>query len=555
MSIPIVVCSVHEEIVAGLAASVAKYCENTPLIKNKAVGATFGESYNAAMAAVFEEHDEIIIANDDITLTEETMRDFMEDLAALKAEHGDKLGMVGVYSDNVRGAQQGERVLKQVDRLSPIFAYVSKKAFEAAQFPPLNWYSDDVMCEDLLAAGFVNFVSKAFVHHIGSATIGNDNEKNNADAMPWLQANRPHYLQKWGMKKPLKIAVYAISKNEEKFVETFCASAAGADLILIADTGSTDGTVAKARECGAVVYDIHIRPWRFDHARNAALALIPGDFDVCISLDLDEVLEPGWREEIERLWTPDTTNLWYLFDWGQGITFPYRKIHSRAGYHWRHPCHEDLYLDPRVEEVKAWSNKVLVTHHPDPTKSRGQYMGILEAAVAEDDRVPQHYFYYARELTFYQRWDEAITALTRYVGMPGANNPSERCYAMRLLGKAYAETGRPWEAEKWFHNACGEAPDTREPWCDLAMFMYRNSRWEECFAFSMRALKILDKKLVYTCDPAVWGFWPHDLAAISAWHLGLIDIAIEQGRKAVELAPDDARLRDNLEWFTGKKAA
>jgi len=103
--------------------------------------------------------------------------------------------------------------------------------------------------------------------------------------------------------------------------------------------------------------------------------------------------------------------------------------------------------------------------------------------------------------------------------------------------------------------ACGEAPNTREPWCELAMLMYRSARWEECYAFSMRALKITDRALVYTCDPAVWGFWPHDLAAISAWHLGLIDIAIEEGRKAVELAPEDPRLRDNLEWFTGKKAA
>lgn len=45
----------------------------------------------------------------------------------------------------------------------------------------------------------------------------------------------------------MKIAVYAISKNEEQFVERFCNSAKDADLILIADTGSTDGTVEKAR--------------------------------------------------------------------------------------------------------------------------------------------------------------------------------------------------------------------------------------------------------------------------------------------------------------------
>jgi len=168
----------------------------------------------------------------------------------------------------------------------------------------------------------------------------------------------------------VKIAVYAIAKNEEQFVERFCASAKGADLILIADTGSTDGTVAKARECGATVVDICITPWRFDDARNAAQALLPRDVDVCVSLDLDEELQPGWREEIERVWTEGTTRLRYQFDWGAGIAFYYEKIHARHGYRWVHPCHE--YPVPYlIEEHYAQSDMLMVIHKPDPTKSRG----------------------------------------------------------------------------------------------------------------------------------------------------------------------------------------
>jgi len=85
----------------------------------------------------------------------------------------------------------------------------------------------------------------------------------------------------------MKIAVYAISKNESQFVERFCQSAADADLILIADTGSTDNTRELAEQHGATVYDICISPWRFDKARDVALALIPRDIDLCISIDLD----------------------------------------------------------------------------------------------------------------------------------------------------------------------------------------------------------------------------------------------------------------------------
>jgi glycosyltransferase involved in cell wall biosynthesis len=360
----------------------------------------------------------------------------------------------------------------------------------------------------------------------------------------------------------LTYCVYAISKNEGQFVRRFCESAKEADLVLIADTGSTDDTVALAEECRVKVHHIYVNPWRFDIARNAALALIPRSIDICISLDLDEVLEPGWKDKIERVWVPGkTTNLWYYFDWGHNIKFPYRKIHSRHGYHWHHPCHEDLRIDGRVEHVTAWCPHLLVSHHPDPTKSRGQYMEMLEVAVKEDATDPHHYFYYARELTFYRRWDEAKKALTTYLGMNAASNQNERCYAMRLMGKSYAETGDLTQAEKWYYMAAGEAPNTREPWCELAMLMYRQSRWEECFAASMRALKIRDKQLVYTCDPAVWGYWAHDLASISAWHLGLKDIALEQAKIAAQMEPNDLRLKANLEYILkamraeGEKAA
>jgi hypothetical protein len=65
----------------------------------------------------------------------------------------------------------------------------------------------------------------------------------------------------------------------------------------------------------------------------------------------------------------------------------------------------------------------------------------------------------------------------------------------------------------------------------------------------MRALQIVDKQLVYTCDPAVWGYWAHDLASISAWHLGMKDLALEQAKKALDFEPDDLRLKGNLEYI------
>lgn len=345
----------------------------------------------------------------------------------------------------------------------------------------------------------------------------------------------------------MKIAVYAISKNEEEFVERFCKSAEKADLIVIADTGSTDGTAQKARDCGAVVHDICITPWRFDKARDAALALLPRDIDVCISLDLDEILEPGWREEIERVWKEDTTRLRYKFDWGCGISFYYEKIHHRHGYHWHHPCHEYPRPDQRIKEVYAHTDMLLVSHHPDPTKSRGQYLDLLKVAVTEDPRCPRNAFYYARELTFYSKWLDAVVALNKYLDMPEANWPNERSYAYRLLGKSYEALGQ--HPEEWYKLAAVEAPNTREPWMALADWYYKQQNWQECLNAANKALEIKNKELVYTMDPEVWGSKPHDLAAISAHHLGLKEEAIRQGEIAVSLEPNDQRLINNLEFY------
>ena len=355
------------------------------------------------------------------------------------------------------------------------------------------------------------------------------------------------------MERKLKICVYAISKNEAHFVQRFCESAQDADLIMIADTGSDDGLPEEAQKYGAVVHHICITPWRFDLARNAALSLIPRDIDVCVSLDIDEILQPGWREEIERVWIKgETTRLRYMFDWGAGINFYYEKIHARHGYFWHHPCHEYPVPDGRIQEVWAQTDFLIAVHKPDPTKSRGQYMDLLELSVKEDPDCPRNAFYYARELSFHARWWEAIEACKSYLKLPRATWQNERCYAYRVMGRCYSEVGLPHEAEQAFHSAAGEAPNTREPWCELAMLMYRQHRWEECFAYAMRALRIKDRLKVYTCDPAVWGAQAHDLAAISAWHLGLRDIAMQQGQLAVDLEPDSKRLQTNLRWYKGE---
>jgi glycosyltransferase involved in cell wall biosynthesis len=345
----------------------------------------------------------------------------------------------------------------------------------------------------------------------------------------------------------MKIAVYAIAKNEEQFVKRFCDSAKDADVIVIADTGSTDKTVKVAKQCGAKVYEIFISPWRFDRARDASLALVPKDVDVCLSLDLDEVLLPGWREEIERLWEDGTTQMNYRFDGGSGLIFYQSKIHKRTGYQWKFPCHEYLNANVNLMQKTVYSERVMIIHQPDNSKSRGQYLDMLDMAVREDPKCQRSAFYYARELFYKNNWQTCIDAFKRYLDLPDAVWAAERSFAMRHIGIAYEEMGQ--DGLHWLRKAAVEEPGIREPWYELARAFYKKRMWQDLYAAASMCLSITEKVPAHTMNPASWGFTPHDLMALAAYNLGLKNIALKHGEIAVEMEPNDQRLIDNLKYY------
>ena len=349
----------------------------------------------------------------------------------------------------------------------------------------------------------------------------------------------------------LKIVVYTITKNEEKFIRRYCDSAKEADDVVFVDTGSTDSTVQVAKECGATVHQISVSPWRFDVARNASLALLPADADVCIALDADEVLMEGWRQEVAALWKDGVTRIRYLFDWGSNVKFMSDKFHSRAGYLWKHPCHERLVPDPRLTEKYAVTQKLLVTHMPDPHKSRGQYLDLLAVGAKEDPHDSRNSFYYARELTFYSHWEKAIVELKRYLSLPTSKWGAERGYAARLIGKSLTSLGRQKEAEEWYMTATREAPERRESWVELADYYHKTSQWSKCLEAARVAIGVEGHRNDWPNDPVAWGPKPYDLLALAAYYTGDKSRAIKYGQIALEMKPDDARLLRNMQWYLG----
>lgn len=178
-------------------ASVKTYVPDTELIVSRNRGSNFGEAYNIAVNEAFEKYDEIVVANDDIVLHPTSYNKLLADVEHLKRFN--KLGWVVAKSDSVRPAQNVRNVADdavfEVQVVSPLFGYISKEAW--VDFPPINWYSDDVQSIDISKKGYRHFVSAAYIHHVGSSTIGQDNNKNHLAAKPWIEENRPELYNIW----------------------------------------------------------------------------------------------------------------------------------------------------------------------------------------------------------------------------------------------------------------------------------------------------------------------------------------------------------------------
>ncbi len=87
--------------------------------------------------------------------------------------------------------RRSEEQIKLTEVIAPIFASISREAWDTAKFPSTNWYSDNIICHDLQKAGFQHFVSRAYVHHAGSQTVGVDFKKCHEEPREWIKANRP----------------------------------------------------------------------------------------------------------------------------------------------------------------------------------------------------------------------------------------------------------------------------------------------------------------------------------------------------------------------------
>lgn len=345
--------------------------------------------------------------------------------------------------------------------------------------------------------------------------------------------------------KKLKIAIYTICKNEKQHVDRWANSNKDADLRLVCDTGSTDGTGDALRANGITVVPITVSPWRFDSARNTSLNLLPADIDICIYQDLDEVLLPGWREELEKHWQPDTTVANHRYRNNDNPWQWHSKIHSRKNCHWIGAVHETLSWS--VPESSIWIPEIYLDEIQDTTKDRTSYLKLLLKKIDEGDNHWRTYYFLAND--YAAQGDHAKSVEARINSYNYCDDgDTVKSYIAKNVANGYKFLSNIEEARRWFRTSTTHGNE-RESWFSLAEFFHGLKEWDQCYIAAKQCISIQDRRDGFTQDPRAWGETPYDIAALSAFNIGLHTKAIEYGTIALSLNPENTRLQNNLTYY------
>lgn len=243
----------------------------------------------------------------------------------------------------------------------------------------------------------------------------------------------------------MKVAVYSIcGAGELPNIERYLASCKGADHVYVLLTAPDKAAYDALIDGGATVFRGCIDPFRFDDARNACLARVSPDVAACVALDMDETLEPGWREALENGLAPFEPSkpfaVWVDFNFNGQVFRQNNRVHSRYGWRWKHPCHEALVPSMARETFAVETHGFTITHRPDTSKPRPNYLEMLAWGQWEDPTSLRMLHYYGRELMFNSHYKDAIERFERYLYLDRMDNyfPAERMKTEEYLRECNA---------------------------------------------------------------------------------------------------------------------
>ncbi len=349
------------------------------------------------------------------------------------------------------------------------------------------------------------------------------------------------------------VSLCMIVKNEEKTLPRCLESVKGVfDEIVIADTGSTDGTVKAAEK---YTDKVCFFKWCNDFAAARNFAFSKASCDYIMWLDADDVILPGDREKLLALkdsltGREDVVMMPYhtaLDKNGMPAYSFYReRIMRRAcGFKWRGRVHEAVEYGGNV----IYSD-VAVTHKSVKKQYSERNLNIyLTQEKLGEPFTPRDQFYFGRELYYHNHFKLAACVLGGFLDGGGgwSENNIEAC---RILSQCLRKTkGDAQALGALFRSFLYDAPRA-EVCCDIGNIFLEQGSYQTAAYWYLRALDTepREKGGGFT-DHKAYGFLPAIQLAVCYDRLGDTETAARYNELAGSYDPGSDAYLHNKQYF------
>jgi tetratricopeptide (TPR) repeat protein len=342
----------------------------------------------------------------------------------------------------------------------------------------------------------------------------------------------------------LKVAVYAIAKNEEANAAEWFENMKRADGVFVLVNDTQDRTAEILSDLGATVKALSLEEClEFDAffesdgnhypnngvLRNAALDMIPRDYDIFVPVDLDDRWRcDDWVDHLRQAWSEGSGLCCYkyVYDCEQNVSYTHDRIHSRNGWLWTGYAHEWL-TGPASKRNAVRLPDDVYQYAAGPHRNGDLCLPQLrkQAADMPDDARTAHY--YGRQLMYEYHLNEAIAELKRHLSLPTATWGAERAASCRYISSCYQRLDNATAAWEWANKAVAEDDTLREPWIEAMRCCALLGNPHGVIFYGRGALAIEKHSGDYIMDAVAWGSYPHECLAWAYTRLGDKDNAIK----------------------------
>lgn len=360
-----------------------------------------------------------------------------------------------------------------------------------------------------------------------------------------------------------KICVYAICKNEMKFADRWLSSLyEESDYIVVLDTGSTDGTYEYLQNDPRVhrVEQKVITPWRFDTARNESMKLIPEDADICVVSDFDQTFRPGWGSELRQQFEAGYEEVYgdiidYDDDNNEIKRFLSKNVHpNRSEWYWERPIHEGISFHGDREALVVTSDNFVIEHHPDYTKSRGNYLNLLEMEYLENHADPMCAIYYGCELCFHDRLEEGLQVFLRAnEECDYSSCPDIGCQIQLNIADEYYNREQYDLALQYAKKAATFGVTTRRLYMQTANIYFAMGDLESSYKYMLKAFNYKHNERGWVELSCYFNGMVEDQLSLVCYYLKDYIGAIAFASLALQYNPDDDRIKNNLNCFINEE--